>query len=290
MHNQRLAHENNGSISRFKGISFHDDNFNLVMLLIEGSTIHQRTPSCIEIYEGKHGFSIRSTRCIMKDTIIDDKVSFCFINNEDNKLYSLVIDNRDSGSGDSNNYSSCKYDGYNDIKSYPLHSYTNTLYYTDNERVCNGYIGVLNHSCYHSNVRFVSTNQFEFSVVATKDIAANEELTSNYLLFDYTCDGHQFTCTCCLYKQRDFDQCYGEIMGFKGLNFEQQYHLINDITHNVLHQYCHDRYDINQIVDELYTGIDTTSEYINNSSALIGNISRSSHCTSRLDDKLIQKI
>ena len=79
-------------------------------------------------------------------------------------------------------------------------------------------------------------------------------------------------------------------MGFKGLKFDQQCNLINDITHNVLHQYCHDRYDINQIVDELYTGIDTTSEYIDNSSAMSCNKSRSSHCTSRLDDKLIQKI
>ena len=63
----------------------------------------------------------------MKDTIIDDKVSFCFINNEDNKLYSLVIDNRDSGSGDSNNYSSCcKYDGYNDMIGY-IHTPTRCI-------------------------------------------------------------------------------------------------------------------------------------------------------------------
>jgi hypothetical protein len=81
------------------------------MLLIEGSTIHQIMPLCIEIYEGKYGFSIRSTKYISKDTIIDGKVSFCFINNEDNKLYSLVIDDHDSGGGGCSNFDSLDCDG-----------------------------------------------------------------------------------------------------------------------------------------------------------------------------------
>ena len=252
------------------------------MLLIEGSIIRQLMPSCIEIYEGEHGYSIRSTRFISKDTIIDDKVSFCFINNVD-KQYLFVLEVNDSGS----DYVSGNGNGVR--KSYPLHSYTNTYYYTDTERVCNGYIGYLNHSCCHSNVRFVSANQFELSVVATKDIAANEELTSNYLLYDYTCTGHQFKCSCCLYNQRDFDQCYGQIAGFKSLTYDQQYNLIDDVTPHVLHQYCHDRYDVNEIVDELYTGIDTL-EYIDDSLVISCNINRSSHCTTRVDDKLLQKI
>ena len=217
------------------------------MLLIEGSTIHQVMPSCIEIYEGEYGYSIRSTRCISKDTVIDDKVSFCFVNNEDNKLYSLVIDGHDSGSGGCSNRDNCSdndSDSHNGGRSYPLHSYTNTLYYTNTERVCNGYIGYLNHSCCHSNVGFISTNQFEFSVVSSKDI--EEELTSNYLLFDYTCDGHQFTCACCLCNQENSDQCYGQISGFRSLSYDQQCSLIDEITPHVLHQYSHDRYDINQ--------------------------------------------
>ena len=193
------------------------------MLLIEGMTIRQMMPQCIEIFEGEHGYSIRSTRCISKDTIIDGKVSFCFINNVD-KQYLLVLEVNDSG----NEYVSGNGNGIR--KSYPLHSFTNILYYTDTERVCNGYIGYFNHSCCHSNVGFISTNQFEFSVVATKDIAANEELTSNYLLFDYTCTGHQFTCSCCLHNQRDFDQCYGQIAGFRSLSYDLQFSLIDEVN------------------------------------------------------------
>ena len=64
------------------------------MLLIEGFTSRQLMPSCIE-----HGYSIRSTRFISKDTIIDDKVPFCFINNVD-KNYLSVLKGNDSGSDD----------------------------------------------------------------------------------------------------------------------------------------------------------------------------------------------
>ena len=65
--------------------------------------------------------------------------------------------------------------------------------------------------------------------------------------------------------------------------------MIDQVTPHLLHQYCHDRFDVNEIVDELYTGIDTL-EYIDDSLAVSCNTGRSFHCTTRLDDKLLQKI
>ena len=243
------------------------------MIVIDGRTIHQLMPSCIEIYEGNNGLSIRSTRHIPVDTIVDIKVSFCFIDNRD-EYYSLVIDRH--------------HDSNDDCRVFPLHSFTNTLYYTETERVCNGYIGYLNHSCYYSNVRFVSTNQFEFSVISTRDIEANEELTSNYLLFDYTCHGHQFICTCCLHDKIDSaDRCYGQVMGFKGLNYDQQCSLIDEVTPHVLHQYCQDQFDIN--IKELYVGIDKL-DHSDDNIAVSYPLERTTRCTTRMDDKLIQKI
>lgn len=178
--------------------------------------MYQSMPPCIEVFEGVCGLSVRSTKHIPKGSVIDGDVSFCFIDNSDD-LYELYLNGSDS--------------------CVPLHSYTNTLLYTTTERVCNGYIGYLNHSCADSNIRFKTSNQFGFAVVATRDISAKEELTSNYLLFDYTCDGHAFTCACGL------PSCYGSIRGFNNLSFDVQCTLIDEVTGNVLQKFSNDRYD-----------------------------------------------
>lgn len=172
-------------------------------------------PDSIEIFDGVFGLSIRSSRSIIKGTLIDSAVSFCFIDNCE-YTYSLFLNEKDP--------------------PVPLHSFTNTLYYTDAERVCNGYIGYLNHSCMNSNVYFQTSNQFGFAVIASRDIEMGEELTSNYLLFDYTCHGHCFMCTC------GSINCYGNIKGFKFLDHNFQERLLGEVTENVLHAYYMDRY------------------------------------------------
>jgi hypothetical protein len=175
-------------------------------------------PDCIEVFSGKFGLSVRSSRRIAKGTVIDPSVEFAFIDNSDSD-YALYL----NGS---------------DIPVY-FHSYTNTLFYTEVERVCNGYIGYLNHSCTNSNVRFETSNKFGFAVIASRDIEAHEELTSNYLLFDYSCDGHAFECTC------GAAGCYGAITGFRDVPPAAQLRLVDDITDNVLHQHIFDSYKEN---------------------------------------------
>lgn len=183
-------------------------------------------PSSVAIsMDGEEGASIRATRTIHKGEVIDPAVSFCFLENSD-EVYDLVLTDRD--------------------ETVPLHSLTNTLLYTDMERVCNGYVGFINHNCKESNVIFNSSNRFEFSIVARCTIIPGEQLTSNYLFFDYTCDGHEFQCQC-----NSGVECYGRIAGFKNLSRNVQQKLLSEVSIHVLHSYVQDEYGIDELVEKL---------------------------------------
>ena len=191
----------------------------------DGHRLLQCMPSSVAISIDNEGISIRATRTICKGEVIDPAVAFCFLENSD-EMYDLVLTNRD--------------------ETFPLHSLTNTLLYTDMERVCNGYVGFINHSCKESNVIFNSSNQFEFSIVARCSISPGEELTSNYLLFDYTCNGHEFHCRCDAGVA-----CYGKITGFRSLPRTIQQKLLSEVTTNVLHSYVQDEYNTAELSEML---------------------------------------
>ena len=128
----------------------------------------QRIPRCVDIRCSSTGcYSIHASMYIRKGDVLDNITEHTLIPNEDT-TYELV-DINSNGS------------------VYSLHSITNTLLYTQDERVSNGYIGYINHSCHDANIHFLSSSShFTFQVIATRDIEQGEELTSNYLLFDYT--------------------------------------------------------------------------------------------------------
>lgn len=191
------------------------------MLKVHDKKIFQSMPSSIKIADSQYGQCIISTQKISKNTVIDSDISFCFIANNDVD-YELIIND------DVNN-------------PYVLNSLLNTLYYTENERVCNGYIGYLNHSCFNSNVIFKTSNQFRFDMVTIRDIEPGDEIKSNYFLFDYYGLGHKFCCAC------GHKSCYGNIHGFGSLSLTQQLPLVNDIMENVLKLFIDDNYDSDEI-------------------------------------------
>jgi hypothetical protein len=96
----------------------------------------------------------------------------------------------------------------------------NTVKLRDN-RVLYTFDGFMNHSCI-PNTRSESVNGSELTYhqIATKHISTGEEITCNYLLFDYDCDGHQFECKC------GHEECYGLIRGFANLTLPQQVNLL----------------------------------------------------------------
>ncbi len=74
--------------------------------------------------------------------------------------------------------------------------------------------------------------------VAIKDINIGDELTCNYLLYDYECDGHQFDCNC------GCSNCYKHIKGFKNLSLEEKVKILHLVDINVLEQFKEDNPNI----------------------------------------------
>ena len=187
----------------------------------------QKFPDTIDIFEGPYGMSIRAKVKIPKYKVIDESVPSWFINNEDYD-FDLYLSSRDM--------------------PITLNTFRNTLYYTESERTCNGYIGLFNHSCHHSNICFSSTNKFTFNVMASRDIEPGEELLSNYMLFDYTGDGHEFMCNCG--GGENGDSCFGRISGYRSLNMKTQLSLVDSISENVLHAFASNSFDSNRILSD----------------------------------------
>jgi hypothetical protein len=91
----------------------------------------------------------------------------------------------------------------------------------------------MNHSCDYNSISSATRetnepNKFEYDHIASKDINVGDELTCNYLHFDYECHGHSFECMC------GFEKCYNYINGFKNCSLEQQVELLPYVDLNML--------------------------------------------------------
>ena len=71
------------------------------------------------------------------------------------------------------------------------------------QRIIYHFGGFINHSCDENSISIEDPETGKNYQVAIKDIKAGEELSCNYLHFDYDCDGHQFICKC------GSDSCFG---------------------------------------------------------------------------------
>ena len=184
----------------------------------DGCNLYQKKPSCLEVFRGAYGMSVKSTRKIFANELIDQSVQFIFIPNEDIR-YDLFF------------YES-------EAPPVSFDSFTNSLLITETERYCNGYIGFINHHCTLSNCRVVMSNNFDVSLIANRDLEPHEELTLNYLLFDYRCKNHELECAC------GSAGCYKSIRGFANLAPDLQYKLIPEVTNNVLVTFLRDNYNL----------------------------------------------
>lgn len=68
-----------------------------------------------------------------------------------------------------------------------------------------------------------------YEQVALVDLAPGDPVTCDYTLFDWDCDGHQFTCSC------GAVDCYGRVEGFQGLPPATQARLLDRITYASAH-------------------------------------------------------
>jgi len=92
----------------------------------------------------------------------------------------------------------------------------------------------MNHSCDPTSmsIDLVVDGEAEVTVydqVALVDLSPGDPVTCDYTLFDWDCDGHQFTCSC------GADGCYGTVAGFQGLPPETQARLLDRISYASAH-------------------------------------------------------
>lgn len=95
--------------------------------------------------------------------------------------------------------------------------------------------GFMNHSCDPNTYTIVlSEDCDDFENYAARDISFGEEISVNYLEFDYECDGHSFDCLC------NLSRCYKSIRGFKNLNLAQKIILLPKTYPNVIKAWLRD--------------------------------------------------
>lgn len=90
----------------------------------------------------------------------------------------------------------------------------------------------MNHSCAPNSysadeILADGTPTGAYRQVALVDLQPGDQITCDYVLFDWDCDGHQFTCTC------GAPWCYGEIAGFAALAPAVQHWLASRISIDV---------------------------------------------------------
>jgi len=96
-----------------------------------------------------------------------------------------------------------------------------------------GFDSFMNHSCDANSFSICpeSENLSFYTNKAAKNIQAGDEITANYLLFDWDCDGHSFDCLC------GSPHCYGHIRGFQALDFETQCRLLPEVDEVTLRRF-----------------------------------------------------
>jgi hypothetical protein len=197
------------------------------------NTIFQ-VPLSITIKKNSYGYGLFSNTIIKKDDIIYSGV--CFDCPNDDTMYNLTIQQG------------------TDILKFNEINKTHSVKITDTERQLYTFDGFINHCCEPNTISTETlkcnnnnTNgidSFEYNMIATKNINIGEELTCNYLLFDYECDGHSFDCCC------EKDSCFKFINGFKNCTFTQQLNLLPNLDRDVLNLYKNDNSNM-IIIDDI---------------------------------------
>jgi hypothetical protein len=108
----------------------------------------------------------------------------------------------------------------------PIDIKVHTVRRADGLRDYFGFDSFMNHSCAPNTISVVYPGDAEngrYATQAATDIKAGDEITCNYLLFDWDCDGHSFDCLC------GAKECFGRIGGFGNLPFEKQLRLADGL-------------------------------------------------------------
>jgi hypothetical protein len=123
-----------------------------------------------------------------------------------------------------------------------------------------GFDGFMNHSC-EANIVCPATKKTQthlyYDAIALRDINVGDELTCDYAVFDYECDGHEIAVCGC-----KSEQCRGSMHGFKNLTFEEKVNIIPYCDREVMIQYSKDDANVSFVDCVLPDGVGLSSDVV----------------------------
>lgn len=195
------------------------------MFTILNNTINSILPDGITIGENSYGHALFSTKSFHKGEIL--YTGHMLLVNEDEILneYNLHIINNDT----TNNYT---------LNKYILNKYKHFVK-IGNQRQVYGFDAFMNHSCNPTTI-CNNISDLSYEVIAFRDINVGDEITCDYALFDYECNGHEISkCEC------GEENCRGSMNGFVNLPLETQLNLLPNVDNVIFDKFVSDHKLIN---------------------------------------------
>ena len=127
--------------------------------------------------------------------------------------------------------------------------------------------GFMNHSCspncWCPGV-YETPDLICYDAWAVKDIHPGDEITCDYALFDYECEGHEIeSCGC------GADNCRGEMLGFKALSLEAKARVMHQCDKEILDKFFDDNPSVVLLRSQLPEGVGLAQDEFQNSTWLV---------------------
>lgn len=141
------------------------------------------------------------------------------------------------------------------VGTYPLDDTNSVLDVADRERrQVYGFDGFMNHSC-DANVYCPQVSRTEdlmsYDAIAMKDIHPGDDITCDYALFDYECDGHEILqCAC------QAPNCRGQMRGFVGVPLPEQIRILPMVDEDVRQRFFRENAHIRVLESTLPPGLE----------------------------------
>lgn len=186
------------------------------MLTINNNIIISRIPDSITILQNSFGFALYSTKKFKKGDFIYNGLMLLVNENEIQDDYNLKI-----------------IDHSNNISYYTLNKYKHFVKINDKRQIY-GFDSFMNHSCNPTTI-CNNLSELSYNVIAFRDINIGDEISCDYALFDYECDGHKISkCECGQLE------CRGNMEGFINLPIQTQLNLLPFVDNNIYEKFILD--------------------------------------------------
>jgi hypothetical protein len=195
--------------------------------------IHQSVPVGLKVRQARYGFGIFATQFFPKGSVV--YVGKQLIIPDEFAEFRLILDNQQPS-------------------EFKLDTETHSVQFTESQRWLYLFDSFMNHSCdpttiSRQNAELKRHNQYE--TVALKDVHPGDEITCDYNLFEYDCEGKVIEkCLC------GFPNCVGRVAGFRYLSIDEQRKRIKLVDDEVFAAMTADRSNNFQFISDLRCPID----------------------------------